>query len=503
MELFAGNVSDSDKVFLNFMKTTDNVLGDTTAPAKLRHQVLQLAITFACGINQLSPRAYLLRRNLVPAITSMINSPDTQAFTFEAVFLLAIVANFHKSDAAKLNPYLRSLKDLDDVAVMKTICWSANFALYRVIKAYQDISDDSPPTFATSVGSLFASLRPDRALSSTPIDPPRELFKNQPIQASVILLPLYEFVHLNDIFATVLVESILSPPGDIKATNSSSRLPLPHTVLTISSYILTHASSVSSRRAVAYANLCLHILLVAAENDVILSAFSQAQKSPSPVRLCRQRLPLLPILPPAHPLTCALLDCCVLWLKHNLHKRLEVHSYIICIWIVHRVIYFLCKTKSRLEYHWQELWRALLVLLDFLTNKLDGIDSRDGADRLVQETVVLIDFALCHAEAFLESPQAVHQFIYEVVRASSTLQKQKVSLQRSSMTGAARTSQNSRLLSMAFEALKSTTAIAAHYEEKIQASKGSSAAAVLRIIAKDVDRDGVHGGKDRLEDDLM
>ena len=44
---------------------------------------------------------------------------------------------------------------------------------------YRRISDDSPPTFATSVGNLLASFRPDRALSPTPVDPPRELFKNQ------------------------------------------------------------------------------------------------------------------------------------------------------------------------------------------------------------------------------------------------------------------------------------------------------------------------------------
>ncbi|KAG8219513.1 hypothetical protein J3R82DRAFT_462 [Butyriboletus roseoflavus] len=47
------------------------------------------------------------------------------------------------------------------------------------IRAYQEISDDSIPTFAKTVGTLITSLRPDRALSSQPVDPPREMFKNQ------------------------------------------------------------------------------------------------------------------------------------------------------------------------------------------------------------------------------------------------------------------------------------------------------------------------------------
>lgn len=46
-------------------------------------------------------------------------------------------------------------------------------------RAYQEISDDSIPTFAKTVGTLITSLRPDRALSSQPLDPPRELLKNQ------------------------------------------------------------------------------------------------------------------------------------------------------------------------------------------------------------------------------------------------------------------------------------------------------------------------------------
>ena len=112
--------------------------------------------------------------------------------------LLALLANFHKSDAAKLNPYLRRIRETEDEDFMKMTCWAANFAASAVVKcvvrsdaemcqrklmpilrAYQSIQDDSPPTFAGSLGSILSSLRPDRALASKPIDPPRELFKNQ------------------------------------------------------------------------------------------------------------------------------------------------------------------------------------------------------------------------------------------------------------------------------------------------------------------------------------
>jgi hypothetical protein len=47
------------------------------------------------------------------------------------------------------------------------------------------ISDDSPPTMSSMIGSFVSSLRPDRAFSSTPVNTPKELFKNQYVVLSL------------------------------------------------------------------------------------------------------------------------------------------------------------------------------------------------------------------------------------------------------------------------------------------------------------------------------
>ena len=36
-------------------------------------------------------------------------------------------------------------------------------------------------------------------------------------------------------------------------------------------------------------------------------------------------------------------------------------------------------------YHWQELWRALVLLLDFLASKLDSLVTTGGIEQLAQE----------------------------------------------------------------------------------------------------------------------
>jgi hypothetical protein len=169
-------------------------------------------------------------------------------------------------------------------------------------RAYQEISDDSEPTLAATFGSLLTSLRPDRALASRPVDPPRELFKNQygvlntlclcyvmrlanrPIEAVVVLLPIFEFLHLNRTFPLVLLESIAAVSDQMTPTSRLS--PPPFTLLTLSSYLLTHASSTSSPRATAYANLSLNILLTFVESDDIMTVFCQSTRET--IRLCRQ-----------------------------------------------------------------------------------------------------------------------------------------------------------------------------------------------------------------------
>ncbi|KAI0001680.1 hypothetical protein BJV77DRAFT_969154 [Russula vinacea] len=428
-----------------------------------------------CGINQLSTGAYLLRGDLFSAIISVDNQGrETGRFTFEALLLLTILSNFHKSDAAKLNPFLRHIGEITDVEVLRKVCWAAEFAVAATARAYQEISDDSPPTMSSMIGSFVTSLRPDRAFSSTPVNTPKELFKGQPIEACIIVVPILEFALRNNTFPSVLVEGMKNAAG-----NKNSQPPLPNSILSLSSYLLTHATSTSSSRAIGYANVALHILL--------------AFPSPQPVRLCRQA-PNSPFAPPPRPLICAILDCCILWLRHNLHKRLETSLYLTCIRTCHRTIWFLQKSifDQRLlmqtEYHWIQLWKAIIGLLDFLGSKLDELSSIASIGQLLQESLILLDIVSTKAEAFLSSPEDIHEFIYELVRSAATLQRLTAKLRSfvSSRTASGISDENP-----SEQALSHLLSVTSFYEEKV-GSKSRSADGAMRIVAKEIERDGVH-----------
>lgn len=499
MEIFANRVNDADRVFMEFVGMISDVLGEDDAPEALRHQVLQLAVIFTCSISQLSPGAYFLRRDLFPCIAKVITSPDTQRFTFEASLLLSILANFHKSDAAKLNPYLQRIRDTQDTELMRKICWATGFALDAAVKAYQEISDDSIPTFAKSVGALFTSLLPDRTLAMQPLDPPREFLKTQPIEATVSLLPVFEFLFFNPLFAQVLVDMIPKPPD---SKQSALVPPLAYNIISLSSYVLTHASSSASRRMLAYANLALNTLLVMSENAHIMSVFCKPASSKEVIRLCRQRLPLLPVPSPTRAPICALLDCCVLWLRHNLHKRLEVYTFTTCIWTCHRVIWYLQKARMRLEYDWLELWKAVVDLLGFLSGKLDSLVTTGGIERLVQESVRLLDLALRGADIFLPAPTAVHEFIYEVVRSSAVIRKQSLLLQSLGQPTAVNRGASLRSDSVS-KALSRVLSTAAYYEGKLASADTRSAKDAFRIVSKDIEQNGLHSAHDADDTDPL
>lgn len=101
----------------------------------------------------------------------------------------------------------------------------------------------------------------------------------RPVEATVVLLPVYEFLSSNPSFPTILLEDLVSPLD-------STTIPLFSTIVSLDSYLLSHALSTSSPRSIAYAGLSLNILLALVENNVVMEFITQTS-CPS-IHLCRQ-----------------------------------------------------------------------------------------------------------------------------------------------------------------------------------------------------------------------
>jgi hypothetical protein len=104
------------------------------------------------------------------------------------------------------------------------------------------------------------------------------LMYHSPIEAAVILLPLFELICENPASVAIFVESL-----DSTKAPASSGSPL-LSLLSLASYILAHASS--SPRAAAYGKLMLANLLVLSEDPNLMAVM--CNHSVVGVRLCRQ-----------------------------------------------------------------------------------------------------------------------------------------------------------------------------------------------------------------------
>jgi len=103
----------------------------------------------------------------------------------------------------------------------------------------------------------------------------------RPIEATIALLPFYEFLQLNQLFGSVFLETLSGATNE----STSTRPPLPIATLSLCSYILSHAGSTATARSLAYANLTLRTLLLLVEEEPI---FRKLAREEGIVRLCRQ-----------------------------------------------------------------------------------------------------------------------------------------------------------------------------------------------------------------------
>lgn len=77
-----------------------------------------------------------------------------------------------------------------------------------------------------------------------------------------------------------------------------------------------------------------------------------------------------------------------LWFLHREHIRLGTLE------MKARPCYYSSSLVNyRIEYHWQELWRALFGLLDFLANKMDSLITAGDIVGLVEEVSSMPLFA--------------------------------------------------------------------------------------------------------------
>ena len=249
------------------------------------------------------------------------------------------------------------------------------------------------------------------------------LSQYRPGPEAAVLLSTYDFALANKIFCFNFVSLPAERKGDPSAISS---------FLSLTSYLVQHAHR--SIRASLYTYINLFTLQLLLEDQALVKQIC-SDDSKTAVRLCRQRQPYLPLFRGERPLAASLLDIAVDAINHNLRRRLDIQLYTMSMEMLLRIISFLGRSRTRLSYHWAELWRSLLSFVRFLTTYAADIKSLHGASSLIDQVVNLIAISLSTGESFLPDTASYDDLFYKLVETGDILTKFRDSYGLSKQSG--------------------------------------------------------------------
>uniref|UniRef100_UPI00398EF4E5 armadillo-like helical domain-containing protein 3 isoform X2 n=1 Tax=Pristiophorus japonicus TaxID=55135 RepID=UPI00398EF4E5 len=334
-----------------------------------------------------------------------------------------------------VNPYIVKLSIVDDETTLNGMGLVISQALTEYNRQYKDKEEENQGGFFSAltnmVGNMFIADAEEKISVQT---------------NEAILLALYEAVHLNRNFITVLAQShpemglvnipttptlpttpttplgTTPPSSDVM---NSSELPLDpnlHTsnlLITFLKYCSIVMQDTKDEHRLNSAKLCLIILTCIAE-DQYANAFLHDDNMNFRVNLhrmpMRHRKKAAEKNIPSRPLVCAVLDLMVEFMVTHMMKEFPMDLYVRCVQIVHKLICYQKKCRVRLHYTWRELWSALINLLKFLMSNETVLLGKYNIFALALMVVNLFNVFITYGDTFLPTPSSYDELYYEIIR---------------------------------------------------------------------------------------
>ncbi|XP_071419575.1 armadillo-like helical domain-containing protein 3 isoform X2 [Pithys albifrons albifrons] len=201
----------------NLMESLDSLLcaEGSESLKSLCLKLLLCLVTVTDNISQNTILEYVMINSIFEAILQILSSPlSRREHGYDAVVLLALLVNYRKYES--VNPYIVKLSIVDDEATLNGMGLVIAQALSEYNRQYKDKEEEHQTGFFSAltnmVGSMFIADADEKISVQT---------------NEAILLALYEAVHLNRNFITVLAQS--HPEMGLMTTPTS---PIPMTPVT-------------------------------------------------------------------------------------------------------------------------------------------------------------------------------------------------------------------------------------------------------------------------------
>ncbi|XP_068954894.1 armadillo-like helical domain-containing protein 3 isoform X2 [Petaurus breviceps papuanus] len=385
----------------NLMESLDSLLcaEGSESLKSLCLKLLLCLVTVTDNISQNTILEYVMINSIFEAILQILSHPPSRReHGYDAVVLLALLVNYRKYES--VNPYIVKLSIVDDEATLNGMGLVIAQALSEYNRQYKDKEEEHQSGFFSAltnmVGSMFIA----------------DAHENISVQTNeAILLALYEAVHLNRNFITVLAQS--HPEMGLVTTPVS---PVPTTPATP---LGTTPPSSDDEHRLHSGKLCLIILTCIAE-DQYANAFLHDDNMNFRVNLhrmpMRHRKKAADKNLPCRPLVCAVLDLMVEFIVTHMMKEFPMDLYVRCIQVVHKLLCYQKKCRVRLHYTWRELWSALINLLKFLMSNETVLLAKHNIFTLALMVVNLFNMFITYGDTFLPTPSSYDELYYEIIR---------------------------------------------------------------------------------------
>ncbi|KAI5456316.1 hypothetical protein BGZ63DRAFT_396380 [Mariannaea sp. PMI_226] len=453
MVILAG-LDHIDAVFSGFVSALESIIRNGKS-LDIRYKAVEVLLAVTAGAYQTTLLTYLIQRDLFPSVMKLIQDSESPSQSVEPFTLLGLLANYNKFEFQ--NPYQLRLNDfVNEAAIQKVIRCIGN-TCQSLRSRYIKIQDDLPEgwTFAGTLNMIgLGAIAPGPKPPKKPVydvETAKKLFTQLPEEQAAVLLAAYDFTHANKLFCFNLV-TMAAAEGEEQPIAS---------YLSLTSYLLQHAYL--SPRATYYAHLNLMVFRLLIEDPVICKRIC-SEDSKVAVRLCRQRQPFLPLVKGERVLAISVLDTMIDAINHNLRRRLDVSLYTLCFGVMLRIISYLSRTRTRLEYHWSEFFRSLLSIIRFLSQYTSDLKDLPHIETLLDHVVNLIALSLSAGEAFLPGPAAYDDLFYKVVESGEVLVKFK---------------ENYRLINRGSNSIDTLINVSTHYKQLLAESGGKKISSFL------------------------
>ncbi|RXN16389.1 UPF0668 C10orf76-like protein [Labeo rohita] len=359
----------------------------------------ELRMKVTDNISQNTILEYVMINSIFEAILQILSDVSSRSqHGYDAVVLLALLVNYRKYES--VNPYIVKLSIVDDEPTLDGMGMVIHHALTEYNRQYKDKEEENQggffSTLTSMVGSMFIADADEKLSVQT---------------NEAILLALYEAVHLNRNFITVLAQS--HPEIDIATTPATPVPASPTTPLG------TTPPSLDNEHRLNSARLCLIILTCIAE-DQYADAFLHDDNMNFRVNLhkmpMRHRKKAADKNIPSRPLVCAVLDLMVEFIVTHMMKEFPMDLYVRCVQIIHKLICYQKKCRIRMHYTWRDLWSALINLLKFLLSNETSLLAKHNIFQLALQVVNLFNMFITYGDTFLPTPSSYDELYYEIIR---------------------------------------------------------------------------------------